>query len=45
MTAIMPSFPNFPIAAAVLRQSARDLFGSTSSVSIAMNQALVAVGL
>ena len=45
MTEIMPSFTNFSIAAAVLCQSARDLFGFNSSVSRAVDQALLAVGL
>ena len=45
MTQIMPSFPDFSIAAAVLCQSARDLFGVNSTVSIAVDQALSAVGL
>ena len=45
MTEIMPSFVDFSIAAAVLCQSARDLFGFNSSVSRAVDQALLAVGL
>ena len=45
VTAIMPSFADFPIAAAVLRQAARDLFGVNSTVSRAEDQALLAVGL
>ena len=45
MTEIMPSFVDFSIAAAVLCQSARDLFGFPSSVSRAVDQALLAVGL
>ena len=45
MTEIMPSFADFPIAAAVLCQSARDLFGVNSSVLRAVDQALLAVGL
>ena len=45
MTEIMPSFSDFSIAAAVLCQSARDLFGVNSSVSRAVDQALLAVGL
>ena len=45
MTSIMPSFADFPIAAAVLCQAARDLFGVNSSVSRAVDQALLAVGL
>ena len=45
MTEIMPSFSDFSIAAAVLCQSARDLFGFPSSVSRAVDQALLAVGL
>ncbi len=45
MTEIMPRFANFPIAAAVLCQSARDLFGVNSTVLRAVDQALLAVGL
>ena len=45
MTAIMPRFADFPITAAVLCQSARDLFGFNSAVSRAVDQALLAVGL
>jgi Zn-dependent metalloprotease len=45
MTTLMPRFADFPITAAVLRQSARDLFGVNSSVSRAVDQALLAVGL
>ena len=45
MTEIMPRFADFPIAAAVLCQSARDLFGVNSSVLRAVDQALLAVGL
>ncbi len=44
MTELMPSFATFDIAAAVLFQSARDLFGSNSNVSTAVLQALLAVG-
>ena len=44
MTELMPGFATFDIAAAVLFQSARDLFGSNSSVSTAVLQALLAVG-
>ena len=47
ITEIMPSSANFPIAAAVLRQSARDLFAGQpgDTVCRAMDQALLAVGL
>ncbi|TDI24395.1 MAG: hypothetical protein E2P06_07265, partial [Acidobacteria bacterium] len=45
MTEIMPRFADFPIAAAVLCQSARDLFGVNSTVLRAVDQALLAVGL
>ena len=45
MTEIMPSFADVSIAAAVLCQSARDLFGVNSTVSRAVDQALLAVGL
>ena len=45
MTEIMPSFADFPIAAAVLCQAARDLFGVNGTVSRAVDQALLAVGL
>jgi len=44
MTELMPSFATLDIAAAVLFQSARDLFGSNSNVSTAVLQALLAVG-
>ena len=44
MTEIMPSSASLPIAADVLLQSAIDLFGSGSSVSTAVRQALLAVG-
>ena len=45
MTDIMPSFSTLPLAAAVLCQSAVDLFGISSAVSRAVDQALLAVGL
>ena len=45
MTELMPSSANFAIAAAVLCRSARDLFGASSSVTRAVDQALLAVGL
>ena len=45
MTEIMPRFADFSTAAAVLCQSARDLFGVNSAVSTAVDQALLAVGL
>ena len=45
MTEMMPSFADFPIAAAVLCQSARDLFGVNSTVLRAVDQALLAIGL
>ena len=45
MTEIMPRFADVPIAAAVLCQSARDLFGVNSAVLRAVDQALLAVGL
>ena len=44
MTEMMPSAATLPVAGAVIRQSAVDLFGS-SAVSAATNQALSAVGL
>lgn len=44
MTELMPSSATFDIAAAVLFQSARDLFGDNSSVTTAVLQALLAVG-
>ena len=44
MTEMMPSSTSFPIATAVVFQSALDLFGSGSSVSTAVLQALLAVG-
>ena len=45
MTEIMPSFATFSTAAAALFQSALDLFGFPSSESIAVLDALLAVGL
>lgn len=45
MTTLMPSGATFPIAAATLRQSAVDLFGSGSAAFRAIDQALTAVGL
>ena len=45
MTVLMPSFADFSIAAFVLCQAARDLFGGDSTVSRAVDQALLAVGL
>ena len=45
MTDLMPSFSTLPLAAAVLCQSAVDLFGTGSAVSRAVDQALLAVGL
>ena len=45
MTEMMPSATTMPLAAAVLCQSAVDLFGANSAVSIAVDQALSAVGL
>ena len=45
MTGLMPRFPTLPLAATVIRRSAIDLFGSTSAVSRAVSQALLAVGL
>ena len=45
MTALMPSIASFQTAAAVLCQAAVDLYGVNSSVSNAIDQALLAVGL
>ena len=41
----MPSQPNFAMAAAVIRQSALDLYGARSATYLAIDQALNAVGL
>ena len=45
MTELMPTYPDFAIAAAVIRQAAVDLFGAGSGVHTAVHQALRAVGL
>ena len=45
MTDLMPSQPNFVLAAAVIRQSALDLYGTRSATYLAIDQALNAVGL
>ena len=45
MTHLMPATTHFHLAAAVIRQSAVDLHGRSSSVYRAVNQALNAVGL
>ena len=45
MTDLMPSQPNFAVAAAVIRQSAIDLYGARSATYLAIDQALYAVGL
>ena len=45
MTELMPAYPDFAIAAAVIRQAAVDLFGAGSGVHTAVHQALRAVGL
>lgn len=45
MTEMMPARGTFPIAAAAIRQSARDLHGAGSPEHIAVDQALAAVGL
>ena len=45
MTDLMPSQPNFVLAAAVIRQSALDLYGARSATYRAIDQALNAVGL
>ena len=45
MTELMPAYPDFAIAAAVIRQAAVDLFGAGSGVYTAVHQALRAVGL
>jgi len=45
MTQLMPNNPSFSTAAALIRQSAIDLYGASSAVSQAVNQALIAVGL
>ncbi len=45
MTDLMPSQPNFAMAAAVIRQSALDLYGARSATYLAIDQALNAVGL
>ena len=45
MTDLMPSQPNFAVAAAVIRQSALDLYGARSATYLAIDQALNAVGL
>ena len=45
MTEMMPSFPSFPMASDLLRQSARDLYGVNSTAFRAVDQALRAVGL
>ena len=45
ITELMPALPDFPIAAAVIRQAAVDLFGRDSDIWRAVNQGLAAVGL
>ena len=45
MTDLMPSQPKFAMAAAVIRQSAVDLYGARSATYLAIDQALNAVGL
>ena len=45
MTHLMPARTNFPMTAAVIRQSAVDLFGAGSATHRAIDQALNAVGL
>ena len=45
MTELMPTYPDFAMAAAVIRQAAVDLFGAGSGVHTAVHQALRAVGL
>ena len=45
ITELMPAFPDFSIAGAVIRQAAVDLFGDDSNVWRAVNQGLAAVGL
>ena len=45
MTHLMPARTSFQMTAAVIRQSAVDLFGTGSATSRAVNQALDAVGL
>ncbi len=45
MTHLMPARTSFQMTAAVIRQSAVDLFGTGSATSLAVNQALYAVGL
>ena len=45
MTDLMPSQPNFTVAAAVIRQSTLDLYGAHSATYRAIDQALNAVGL
>ena len=45
MTDLMPSQPKFAMAAAVIRQSALDLYGTRSATYLAIDQALNAVGL
>ena len=45
MTHLMPARTTFPLTAAVIRQSAVDLFGTDSATHRAVDQALYAVGL
>ena len=45
MTELMPSGTSFGVTAAVVRQSAMDLFGAGSGVYNSVDQALDAVGL
>ena len=45
MTHLMPARTTFPLTAAVIRQSAVDLFGAGSAIHRAVDQALYAVGL
>ena len=45
MTHLMPARTTFPMTAAVIRQSAVDLFGTDSATHRAVDQALYAVGL
>ena len=45
MTHLMPARTSFPMTAAVIRQSAVDLFGAGSATHRAVDQALYAVGL
>ena len=45
MTHLMPARTTFPLTAAVIRQSAVDLFGVGSAIHRAVDQALYAVGL